>query len=175
MISSKEDNAILLMIKRHSSIDKVTRIFTYVQRFISIKRRIQSSKVKQRSTKMSKSIKAFSSTPNERTDSNDFTSQPMIRTYNSVSLQGKDLYEGRFQLYSFIQRNFLHEYKIIRNQPTEDASNSSRDETKQNVQQRNKFTGPEGVGGIGRAGGPDAYINTRIVKGTGISLLTNAP
>ena len=119
--------------------------------------------------------KACSSTPNERTDSNESTSQPMIRTYNSVSLQGKDLYEGRLQLCSFTQRNFLHEYKIIRNQPTEDASNSSRDATQQDVQQRNKITGPEGVGGIGRAWDPDAYINTRIVKGTGISLLTNTP
>ena len=124
---------------------------------------------------MSKSIKACSSTPNERTDSNESTSQLMIRTYNSISLQDKDLYEGRIQLYSFIQRNFLHEYKIIRNQPTEDASNSSRDATQQDVQQRNKFTGPEGFGGIGRAGGPDAYISTRIGKSTGISLLTKAP
>ena len=102
-------------------------------------------------------------------------SQPMIRTYNSVSLQGKDIYEGRLQLYSFIQRNFLHEYQTIRNQPTEDASNSSRDATQKDVLQRNKFTGPKGVGGIGRARAPDAYINTRIGKGTGISLLTNAP
>ena len=46
--------------------------------------------------------------------------------------------------------------------------------TQQDVQQLNKFTGPEGVGAIGLAGGPDAYINTRIGKGTGISLLTNA-
>ena len=99
----------------------------------------------------------------------------MIRTYNSVSLQGKDLYKGRFQLYSFIQRNFLHEYKIISNQPTEDASNSSRKATQKDVQQRNKFTGTEGVDGIGRAGGPDAYIKTWIGKVTGISLLTNAP
>ena len=176
MISSKEDNAIVLMINRHSSIHKVTRIFTYVQKFISsIRRRIQSSKAKQRTTKMSNSIKACSSTPNERTDSNESTSQPMIWTYNSVSLQGKDLYEGRLQLYSFIQRNFLHEYKIIMNQPTEDANNSSRDATKQYVQQRIKSTGPEGVGGTGRAGGPGAYINTRIGKGTGISLVTNVP
>ena len=175
MISSKEANAIFLMINRHSSIHRVTRIFTYVQRFISsIKRRIQSSKEKQRTTKMSKSIKACSSTPNERTDSNESTSQLIIRFYNSVSLQSKDLYEGRLQLYSFIQRNFLHEYKIIRNQPTEDASNSSRDATQRDVQQRNKFTGLKGVGDIGRAGGPDAYISTRIGKGTGISLLTNA-
>ena len=95
MISSKEDNAILLMINRHSSMHKVTRIFTYVQRFISsIKRRIQSSKVKQRTTKMSESLKACSSTPKERTDGNESTSQPMIQTYNSVSLQGKDLCEG---------------------------------------------------------------------------------
>ena len=161
MISSKEDNAILLLINRHSSIHKVTRIFTYVQRFISsIKRRIQSSKVKQRTTKISESLKACSSTPKERTDSNESTSQPMIRTYNSVSLQGKDLYEGRLQLYSFIQRNFLHDYKIIRNQPTEDASNSSRDATHQGIQQRNKFTGPEGFGGIGRAGGPGSLVST---------------
>ena len=41
MISSKEDNAIFLMINRHSSIHKVTTIFTYVQRFISSIRRIQ--------------------------------------------------------------------------------------------------------------------------------------
>ena len=61
------------------------------------------------------------------------------------------------------------------NQPTEDANNSSRDATKQYVQQRIKSTGPEGVGGIGRAGGPGAYINTRIGKGTGISLVTNGP
>ena len=176
IISSKEDKVILLMINRHSSIHKVTMIFTYVQRFISsIKRRIQSSKVKQRTTKMLESLKACSSTPNERTDTYESKSQPMIRTYNSVSLQGKDLYEGRLQLFSFIQRNFLHEYKIIRNQPTEDASNSSRDATQQDVQQRNKFIGTEGVGGMGRAGGPDAYINTRICKGTGIFLLTNAP
>ena len=176
MITSKEDNANLLMINRHSSIHKVTRIFTHVQWFISsIKRKIQSSKVKQRITKMSESIKACSSTPNERTDSNESTSQPMIRIYNSVSLQGKDLYEGRLQLYIFTQRNFLHEYKIIRNQPTEDASNSSRDATQQDVQQRNKFIGTEGVGGVGGAGGPDSYINARIGKGTGISLLTNAP
>ena len=175
MISSKEDYAIFLMINRHSSIHKVTRIFTYVQKFSSIRRRIQSSKAKQRTTKMSNSIKACSSTPNERTDSNESTSQPMIWTYNSVSLQGKDLYEGQLQLYSFIQRNFLHEYKIIMNQPTEDANNSSRDATKQYVQQRIKSTGPEGVGGIGRAGGPGAYINTRIGKGTGISLVTNGP
>ena len=74
-----------------------------------------------------------------------------------------------------MQRNFLHEYKIIRNQPTEDASNSSRDATQHDDQQRNQFTKPEGVDGIRRAGGPDAYINTRIGKGTGISLLTNAP
>ena len=99
----------------------------------------------------------------------------MLRTYNSVSLQGKDFNEGRFQLYSFIQRKFFNEYKNIRNQPTEDASNSSRDATQQDVQKRNKFTGPEVVGSIDRAGGPDAYINTRIGKGTGISLLTNAP
>ena len=164
------------MIIRHSSIHKVTRIFTYVQKFISsIRRRIQSSKAKQRTTKMSNSIKACSSTPNERTDINESTSQPMIWTLNSVSLQGKDLYEGRLQLYSFIQRNFLHEYKIIMNQPTEDANNSSRDATKQYGQQRIKSTGPEGVGGIGRAGGPGAYINTRIGKGTGISLVTNGP
>ena len=141
----------------------------------SIKGRIQSSKMKQRTTKISKSIKACSSTPNERTDSNESTSQLMIRAYKSVSLQGKDLYEERIQLYSFIQRNFFHEYKINRNQLTEDASNSSRDATQQDVQQRNKFIGPERVGGIGRAGGPDAYINTRSGKGTGISLLTNAP
>ena len=160
MISSKEDNAILLMINRHSSMHKVTRIFTYIQRFISsIKRRIQSSKVKQRTTKMSESLKACSSTPKERTDGNESTSQPMIQTYNSVSLQGKDLYEGRLQLYSFIQRNFLHEYKIIRSQPTEDASNSSRDATQQDIQQRNKFTGPEGFGGIGRAGGPGSHVS----------------
>ena len=161
MISSKEDNAILLMISRHFSIHKFTRIFTYAQRFISsIKRRIQSSKVKQRTTKMSESLKACSSTPKVRTDGNESTSQPMIQTYNSVSLQGKDLYEGRLQLYSFIQRNFLHEYKIIRNQPTEDASNSSRDATQQDIQQRNKFTGPEGFGGLGRAGGPGSLVST---------------
>ena len=143
MISSKLDNATLLMINRHSSIHKVKRMFTYVQRFISsIKRRIQSSKVKHRTTKMSERLKACSSTPKETTDRNESTSQPMIRTYNSVSLQGKDLYEGRLQLYSFIQRNFLHEYKIIRNQPTDDASNSSRDATQQDIQQGNKFTGP---------------------------------
>ena len=94
---------------------------------------------------MSKSINACSSTPNKGSDSNASTSQPMIRTYNSASLRGKDLYEGRLQLYSFIQQNFLHEYKTIRNQPTEDASNSSRDATQQDVQQRNKFTGPEGL------------------------------
>ena len=140
-----------------------------------LRKKIQSSKVKQRTTKMSESIKACSSTPNERNDSNESTSQPMIRTYSSVSLQGKDLYEGRLQLYSFIQRNFLREYKIIRNQPTGDASNSSRDATQQEVQQRNNFTETEGVGCIGMAGGPDAYINTRNGKGTGISLLTSAP
>ena len=161
MISSKEDNAILLMINRHSSIHKVTRIFTYVQRFISsIKRRIQSPKVKQWTTKMSESLKACSSTPKERTDGNESTSQPMIQTYNSDFLQGKDLYEGRLQLYSFILRNFLHEYKIIRNQPTEYASNSSRDATQQDIQQRNKLTGPEGFGGIGRAGGPGSLVST---------------
>ena len=44
---------------------------------------------------MSESLKTSSSTPNKRTDSNESTSQPLIRTYNSVSLQGKDLYEGR--------------------------------------------------------------------------------
>ena len=176
MISSKEDSAILLMIIWHSSIPKFTRIFTYVLRFIrSIKRRIQSSKVKQRTTKMSESLKSCSSTPNERTDSDECTSQPMIRTYNSVSFQEKDSNEGWLQLYSFIQRNFLQEHKIIRNQPNEDASNSSRDATPQDVQQSNKFTGTEGVGGIVRAGGPDAYINTRICKGTEISLLTNVP
>ena len=124
---------------------------------------------------MLKRIKACSSTPNERTDSNESISQPIFRTYNSVSLQGKDLYEGRLQLYSFIQRNFLHEYKINRNQPTEDASNSSRDATQQDVQQHNESTGAEGVGGIGRAGGPGAYINNRIGKGTGSSLVTTAP
>ena len=173
IISSEEYNAILLMINWHSSIKKVTRMYTYVQRFISSsKRRIQSSKVKQRTTKMSESINACSSTPNEKTDSNDCTSQPMIRTYNSVSLQEKDLYEGRLQLYSFIQRKFLHEYKIIRNQPIEDASNSSRDETQQDVQQRNKFSGPEGVGGIVRPGSPDAYINTRIGTSTHGDLFT---
>ena len=105
-------------------------------------------------------LKACSSTPKERTASNESTSQPTIRTYNSVSLQGKDLYEGRLQLYSFIQRNFLHEYKIIRNQPTEDASNSSRGATQQDIQQRNKFTGPEGFGGISRAGGPGSPVST---------------
>ena len=105
-------------------------------------------------------LKACSSTLKEGTDSNESTSQPTIRTYNSVSLQGKDLYEGRLQLYSFIQRKFLHEYKIIRNQPTEDASNSSRDATQQDIQQRNKFTGPEGFGGIGRAGGPGSPVST---------------
>ena len=153
MISSKEDNAILLMINRHSSIHKATRIFTYVQRFISsIKRRMQSSVVKQRTTKMWESIKACSSTPNERTDINESTSQPMIRTSNLVSLQEKDLYEGKLQMYSFIQWNFHHEYKIFRNQPTEDASNSSRDATTQDVQRRNNFTGIQRVGGIGRAG-----------------------
>ena len=109
---------------------------------------------------MSNSIKACSSTPNERTDSNESTSQPMIRTYNLVSLKGKDLYEGRLQLYSFIQRNFLHEFKTIRNQPTEDASNSSRDATQQDIQQRNKFTEPEGFGGIGSAGGPGSHVST---------------
>ena len=149
------------MINRHSSIHKVTRIFTYFQRFISsIKRTIQYSKAKQRTTKLSKSINACSSTPNEWTDSNASTSQPMIWTYNSVSLQGKDVYEGRLQLYSFIQRNFLHEFKTIRNQPTEDASNRSRDATQQDIQQRNKFTGPEGFGGIGRAGGPGSLVST---------------
>ena len=41
MISSKKHNAVLLMTNRHSSIYKVTRIFTYTQRFISsIKRRV---------------------------------------------------------------------------------------------------------------------------------------
>ena len=176
MISSKGNNVILLMINRHSSIHKVTRIFTYVQSIISsIRRRIQSSEVKQRTTKTSESLKTCSSTPNERTDSNESTSQPMIRTYNSISLQMKDLYEGRLQMYNFIQRNFLHEYNIIRNQPTEDAGNSSRDATQQDVQQRNKFAETEGVGGMGRAGGPDPYINTRVCKGLGISLLTNAP
>ena len=154
MISSKEDNAILLMINRHSSIHKVTRIFTYIQRFISsIKRSIQSSKSE---TAENKNVEK-------------------IRTYNSVSLQGKVLYEGRLQLFSLIQWNFLHEYKIIRNQPTEDARNSSRDATHQDVQKHNRINGLEGVGGIGRAGGPDAYINTKIGKGTGISLLTSAP
>ena len=148
------------MINRLSSIHKVTRIFTYIQRFISsIKRRIQYSKAKQRTTKLSKSINACSSTPNERTDSNESTSQPMNRTYNLVSLKGKDLYEGRLQLYSFIQRNFLHEFKTIRNQPTEDASNSSRDATQQDIQQRNKFTGPEGFGGIGMAGAPGSHVS----------------
>ena len=151
------------MINPHFSIHKVTRIFTYVQRFnSSIKRSIQSSKVKQRTTKMLESLKACFSTPTERTDSNESTSQTMIRTYNSVCLQGKDLYEGRLQLYSFIQRNFLHEYKIITNQPTEDASNSSRDATQHDIQQRNKFTGPEGFGGIGRTGGPGSLVSTGV-------------
>ena len=136
------------MINRHSSIHKVTRIFTYVRRFISsIRRRIQSSEVKQRTTKTSasESLKTCSSTPNERTDSNEYTSQPMIRTYNSISLRMKDLNEGRLQLYSFIQRNFLHEYNIIRNQPTEYAGNSSRDATQQDVQQRNKSLKQRGL------------------------------
>ena len=106
---------------------------------------------------MSKSIKACSSTPNERTDSKESTSQPMIRTYNSVSLQGKDLYEGRLQLYSFIQRNFFRQNKIIGNQPTEDENNSSRDAKQQDNQQRNIFTGPEGVVGIGRASCPELH------------------
>ena len=43
MISSREDNAVLLMINWHSAIHKVTRIFTYIQMFISsIKKSIQS-------------------------------------------------------------------------------------------------------------------------------------
>ena len=124
---------------------------------------------------MSKSINACSSTPNESNNSNESTSQSMIWTYSLVSLQGKHLYEGRLQLYSFIQRIFFHEYKTIRNQPTEDANNSSRDATQQDVQQRIKSTGPQGIGGIGRAGGSGAYINIRIGKDTGISLVTNAP
>ena len=137
MISSKEDNPVLLMINPNSSIHNVTKIFTCIQRFISsIKKRNQYSKAKQRTTKLSKSINTCSSTPNEKTDSNASTSQPMIRTFNSVSLKGKDLYEGRLQLYSFIQRNFLHDFKNIRNQPTEDASNSSRDATQQDIQQQ---------------------------------------
>ena len=113
---------------------------------------------------------------NVRTDNNESTSQPMIRTYSSVSLKGKDLYEGRLQLYSFIQQDFLHENKIIRNEPNDDASNSSRDATQQDVQKfkRKDYARPEGVGGVDGAGGPDSYINTRIGKGTGISLLTNA-
>ena len=92
----------------------------------------------------------------------------MIQNFNSVSL---------LCLYTFIQRNFLHYYKIIRNQPTEDANNSSRDATRQDIQQRNEreSTGPEEAGGIGRSGGPGAYINTRIGKGTGTSLVANAP
>ena len=85
------------MINRHLSIHKVTGIFIYVQRFISsIKRRIQSSKVKQRTKKVKK---ACSSTPNERTVSNE--------SYNSVSLEGKDFFEEQLQLYNFIQRNFF--------------------------------------------------------------------
>ena len=42
---------------------------------------------------MSKSMKACSSTPDERTDSNESKPQQMIKTYNSVSLQRKDINE----------------------------------------------------------------------------------
>ena len=94
-------------------------------------------------------------------------SQSMIRAYNLVSLQGKDYYEGQLQLYSFIQRKFLHECKNIKNHPTEDESNNSRDATQQDVQQRNESTGPEGVVGKGRAGGQGAYIINRIGKARG--------
>ena len=96
----------------------------------------------------------------------------MIRTFNSISLKGKVLYEGRLQLYSIVQRNFLQEHTIIKNQPTEDASNSSRDAIQQDIQQRNEreSAGPEVVGGIG----PGAYINTRIGKATENSFFTSA-
>ena len=123
---------------------------------------------------MSESLKACSSTPKERTVSNESKSQPMIRTYNSVFLKGKDLYEGRLQLYSFTQRNFLHEYKIIRNQPNEDASNSSRDATQQGIQQRNKFSGPEGFGGIGWADGPGSLVSTGGAGENASSVSTNS-
>ena len=54
-ILSNHDKPIVLMIIWHSSIHKITRIFTYVQRFISrIERRTQSSKVKQPTKRMLK-------------------------------------------------------------------------------------------------------------------------
>ena len=93
----------------------------------------------------------------------------MIQNQNSVPLQGKNIYEGQLQLYSFKQQNFLHEYKIIRDQLTVDKTNSSNDATKQDIRQRNEHesTRPERVGVIGRAGGLNTYIKSRIGKARG--------
>ena len=96
MISSKEDNATLLMVNRHSSIHKVTRIFTYVQKFISsTKRRSQSSRAKQRTKRMLKRIKACSSTPNEKTDSNESMSQLKIQTQIGPIILIQSPYKGK--------------------------------------------------------------------------------
>ena len=84
------------MVNWHSSIHKVKKIFSYVQKFISsTKRRIQSPKAKQRTKRMLKRIKACSSTPNERTDSNESMSQTKIQTQFGPIILIQSPYKGK--------------------------------------------------------------------------------